>query len=101
MVIETYTAGPGPVYARAAERGRMLPVGLAYRNSWIDERTLDRCFQPVECGLHSAHLKRIVEMRQFRHQKMKGGFGLINAASHQHLRQYRQGGGSEFQSKIG
>jgi hypothetical protein len=25
MVIETYTHGPEPVYARAAERGRMLP----------------------------------------------------------------------------
>ena len=25
MVIETYTHGPGPVYARASERGRMLP----------------------------------------------------------------------------
>jgi hypothetical protein len=48
MVIETYTQGPGPVYARAAERGRMLPPGLDYLESWIDERSLDRCFQLVE-----------------------------------------------------
>jgi hypothetical protein len=48
MVIETYTQGPGPVYARAAERGRMLPLGLAYLESWIDERGLDRCFQLME-----------------------------------------------------
>ena len=48
MVIETYTAGPGPVYARAAERGRMLPRGLVYVESWIDERRLDRCFQLME-----------------------------------------------------
>ncbi len=48
MVIETYTQGPGPVYARAAERGRMLPPGLVYLESWIDERGLDRCFQLME-----------------------------------------------------
>jgi hypothetical protein len=48
IVIETYRHGPGPVYARAAERGRMLPPGLRYVESWIDERRLDRCFQLVE-----------------------------------------------------
>ena len=48
IVIETYRQGPGPVYARAAERGRMLPPGLAYVESWIDERRLDRCFQLME-----------------------------------------------------
>jgi Domain of unknown function (DUF3303) len=48
MVIETYIDGPGPVYARAAERGRMLPRGLAYLESWVDERGLDRCFQLME-----------------------------------------------------
>ena len=47
-MIESFTAGPGPVYARAAERGRMLPPGLAYLDSWIDERRLDRCFQLME-----------------------------------------------------
>jgi Domain of unknown function (DUF3303) len=48
LVIETYTQGPGPVYARFAERGRMLPPGLVYLDSWIDERGLDRCFQLME-----------------------------------------------------
>jgi Protein of unknown function (DUF3303) len=48
MVIETYTQGPGPVYARAAERGRMLPPGLDYLESWIEARNLDRCFQLME-----------------------------------------------------
>jgi Domain of unknown function (DUF3303) len=48
MVVETFTHGPGPVYARAAERGRMLPDGLVYVDSWIDDRTLDRCFQLME-----------------------------------------------------
>ena len=48
MVIETFTRGPGPVYARVAERGRMLPPGLAYLDSWVDARRLDRCFQLME-----------------------------------------------------
>lgn len=48
MVVESFTYGPSPVYRRAAERGRMLPLGLAYVDSWIDERRLDRCFQLME-----------------------------------------------------
>ena len=48
MVIETFKHGAPPVYARAAERGRMLPPGLVYVDSWIDERGLDRCFQLME-----------------------------------------------------
>ena len=48
MVIETFTHGPEPVYARAAERGRMLPDGLVYVDSWIDGRGLERCFQLME-----------------------------------------------------
>jgi hypothetical protein len=48
MIIERFVHGPGPVYARFAERGRMLPPGLQYVESWIDERTLDRCFQLME-----------------------------------------------------
>jgi hypothetical protein len=47
MVIERFLQGPGPVYDRFAERGRMLPVGLTYLDSWIDER-MDRCFQLME-----------------------------------------------------
>lgn len=48
LVIETFTRGARPVYERAAERGRLLPPGLEYVDSWIDERTLDRCFQLME-----------------------------------------------------
>jgi hypothetical protein len=49
MVIERYAHGPGPVYARAATQGRMLPDGLHYIDSWVvaDER-LDHCFQLME-----------------------------------------------------
>jgi hypothetical protein len=45
MVIERFRQGAPPVYARAAERGRMLPRGLAYVDSWVEESSLDRCFQ--------------------------------------------------------
>jgi hypothetical protein len=49
MVIETYTSGAAPVYRRAAERGRMLPPGLRYIDSWVvDDDALDRCFQLME-----------------------------------------------------
>ena len=44
MVVERFKQGAPPVYERAAERGRMLPDGLEYVDSWVDER-LDRCFQ--------------------------------------------------------
>jgi hypothetical protein len=47
MVIERFVHGAGPVYERAAERGRMLPDGLVYVDSWIDE-SLERCFQLME-----------------------------------------------------
>jgi hypothetical protein len=47
MVIERFVRGARPVYERAAERGRMLPDGLVYVDSWIDEG-LERCFQLME-----------------------------------------------------
>jgi hypothetical protein len=53
MVIETFVQGARPVYERAAEKGRMLPPGLLYLDSWIDER-LQRCFQLMETDDPSA-----------------------------------------------
>ena len=47
MVVETFTHGARPVYERAAENGRLLPPGLIYVESWIDE-SLERCFQLME-----------------------------------------------------
>jgi Protein of unknown function (DUF3303) len=47
MVVERFVHGATPVYERAAEKGRMLPDGLVYVDSWVDER-LDRCFQLME-----------------------------------------------------
>ena len=49
MVIERFKDGEAPnVYRRFEEKGRMLPDGLNYINSWVEE-SLDRCFQLMEC----------------------------------------------------
>jgi hypothetical protein len=48
MVVEKFTQGPEPIYARLAERGRMMPDGLTYIDSWIDETDRSRCFQLME-----------------------------------------------------
>jgi hypothetical protein len=47
MVIETFTQGARPVYERARDRGRMLPEGLRYVESWVEDG-LGRCFQLME-----------------------------------------------------
>ena len=47
MVVERFMHGARPVYERAAERGRLLPAGLEYVESWVDE-DLSRCFQLME-----------------------------------------------------
>ena len=47
MVIEQFTHGPEPVYERFSEHGRMVPEGLVFVESWVDEK-LDRCFQVME-----------------------------------------------------
>ena len=45
MVIETYRKGSlDEVYRRFHKKGRMLPEGLYYLDSWL-EKEGDRCFQ--------------------------------------------------------
>ena len=45
MVIERFRPGAAAqIYQRARERGRMLPAGLEYLDSWVD-LDLSRCFQ--------------------------------------------------------
>ena len=49
MVIERFRNGDAaPVYQRFRERGRMLPEGLKYVESWTAD-SFDRCFQLMEC----------------------------------------------------
>ena len=48
MVIERFRPGAkARVYARFHEKGRMLPAGLTYLDSWL-EQDGDRCFQLME-----------------------------------------------------
>jgi hypothetical protein len=48
MVIETFRPGcKARVYERFREKGRMLPDGLHYIDSWL-EKEGDRCFQLME-----------------------------------------------------
>ena len=48
MVVERFREGAAPVYARARERGRMMPEGVRYVDSWVDA-SFKRCFQLMEC----------------------------------------------------
>jgi hypothetical protein len=49
MVIERFrNQDPAPIYQRLLERGRMMPEGLTYVDSWI-EPNFDRVFQLMEC----------------------------------------------------
>ena len=47
MVIETFKGSADPVYARFAEKGRMLPDGLHYIDSWLSADR-SQCFQLME-----------------------------------------------------
>ena len=50
MVIERFRDGNAAVvYRRFREKGRMLPDGLTYVDSWV-EASFDRCFQLMECS---------------------------------------------------
>lgn len=45
MVVEQFRPGAAPrVYQRARERGRLMPPGLEYLDSWVD-LDYSRCFQ--------------------------------------------------------
>ena len=47
MVIEHFKGNAAAIYQRFAEKGRMMPDGLNYIDSWI-EQNYDRCFQLME-----------------------------------------------------
>lgn len=49
MIIEHFRNGDAdPVYERFRQRGRLMPEGLSYVNSWITT-DLTRCYQVMEC----------------------------------------------------
>jgi hypothetical protein len=48
MVLERFKQGPGPVYRRFREQGRLAPEGLRYVDSFVTE-DLSRCYQVMEC----------------------------------------------------
>ena len=49
MVIEHFRDNDMiPIYERVRDKGRSLPEGLKYVNSWI-EPNFSRCFQLMEC----------------------------------------------------
>ena len=49
MVIERWKNGKAEeIYRRVQEKGRMLPEGLKYVDSWV-EPNFNRCFQLMEC----------------------------------------------------
>jgi len=49
MVIEKFkNRDAKPIYQRFLEKGRMMPDGLIYKESWI-EANFERCFQLMEC----------------------------------------------------
>ena len=49
MVVEKFKNGDAKsVYQRFQEKGRMMPEGLIYRESWVDAG-FNRCFQLMEC----------------------------------------------------
>lgn len=49
MVVERFKPGAaGAIYRRAREKGRMLPEGLRYVDSWVSSAR-DVCWQLMEC----------------------------------------------------
>jgi len=49
MIIERFRdQDPLPIYERVRDRGRSVPAGLKYIDSWV-EPNFDRCFQLMEC----------------------------------------------------
>lgn len=61
MIIEHFKAGKTKeIYQRLEEKGRTMPEGLKYVDSWISA-SLDRCFQIVQCEDPALFQKWILE----------------------------------------
>jgi hypothetical protein len=63
LVIERFKGrDPVPVYARLRERGRALPDGLRYVDSWV-EASFERCFQLMETDDAAALQRWVLEWK--------------------------------------
>ena len=61
MVVEHFKQGKTKdIYCRLQERGRMMPEGLKYVDSWISA-DFNRCFQLMECDDPSLFQEWILE----------------------------------------
>jgi Protein of unknown function (DUF3303) len=50
MVVEHFrNQDAKSIYRRLSEKGRLMPEGLSFVNSWV-AADLSRCFQLMECG---------------------------------------------------
>jgi uncharacterized protein DUF3303 len=50
MILERFrNSDPVPVYRRLRDRGRLVPAGLQYIDSWVTT-DLTRCFQVMACA---------------------------------------------------
>jgi len=53
MVVEKFRKGDAvPVYRRFRDHGRLMPDGLIYVSSWVDDK-LERCYQLMETEDHA------------------------------------------------
>ena len=68
MVVETFIPGcKDEIYERFHKKGRMLPEGLVYIDSWL-EKDGDRCFQLMETNapsLFQQWIKRWNDLTRF------------------------------------
>ena len=68
MVVERFkNKDAAPVYRRFKENGRLMPEGLVYVTSWIDEK-LERCYQLMEThdrSLLDAWMARWSDLMEF------------------------------------
>ena len=63
MVIEQFKdADPVPIYQHLRDRGRVLPDGIVYVDSWI-EASFGRCFQLMECDDPAVLQEWVLEWR--------------------------------------
>jgi len=54
MILERFRNGdPRPVYERFDQRGRLMPEGMRYVDSWV-AADLASCYQVVECDDRSS-----------------------------------------------